>query len=201
MLFIDRLEPLLPAVPLEEVVLWHLPMGSSGAQLGDNYGTVGRAPGSDRWKYHSLGSFPLGDETPTWVYLIAFPDWHGERFVKIGIGLNQRVRTHQNRGGIVLQKVKVPRWQARVVERLVLQQYPRQSPHVPLPQGGDTECLVWEAGSKIQLSALARMTSGFKHESAQVFPDPEQLVSSGGVEGSTDLPPTATPNDSATSSA
>lgn len=159
--FIDRLEALIDTIPLEDVVLWHA--GGSTA--------VGRVPRSDRWLFYDLGSFPLGDETPTWVYLIAFPDWCGERFVKIGIGLNQRVRDHELRGGVVLQKVKVPRWQARIIERLVLRQYPRQRPKVPLPQYGDTECLVWEAAKTIRLPELVRMTAAVKPESAQLASD------------------------------
>ncbi|MFF9808289.1 hypothetical protein ACF1G5_24765 [Streptomyces coeruleorubidus] len=155
MLFNDRLEVLLPTIPLKDMVL-----------MNQGYSAVGRVPRTDRWHFYSLGSFPLGDETPTWVYLIAFPDWNGERFVKIGIGLDQRVRDHETRGGLVLQKVQVPRWQARVIERLVLRQYPRQRPRVPLPQFGDTECLVWEAAEKIQLTALVRMTAGIKSDTA-----------------------------------
>ncbi|MET8206235.1 hypothetical protein ABZT51_09345 [Streptomyces sp. NPDC005373] len=163
MRFTDRLEALNEAIPLEDVVLWH-----AGGHI-----AVGRVPRTDRWMFYKLGSFLLGDETPTWVYLIAFPDWCGERFVKIGIGLDQRVRHHETQGGVVLQKVKVPRWQARVIERLVLKQQPRQRPRVPLPQYGDTECLVWEAAEKIQLPALVRMTAAIKPESAQ--PAPERM--------------------------
>ncbi|MEV6007342.1 hypothetical protein AB0M29_11090 [Streptomyces sp. NPDC051976] len=161
--FIDRLEALNETIPLKDVVLWH-----AGGHI-----AVGRVPRTDRWAFYKLGSFPLGDETPTWVYLIAFPDWCGERFVKIGIGLDQRVRDHETHGGVVLQKVKVPRWQARVIERLVLRQYPRQRPQVPLPQYGDTECLVWETAEKIQLPTLVRMTAAIKPESAQ--PAPERM--------------------------
>ncbi|OEJ22990.1 hypothetical protein AR457_37950 [Streptomyces agglomeratus] len=174
MLFIDRLEALLPTIPLKDTVLWHM----------GGYGAVGRVPRTDRWTHYRLGSFPLGDETPTWVYLIAFPDWYGERFVKIGIGLDERVRDHETRGGVVLQKVKVPRWQARVIERLVLRQYPRQRPHVPLPQYGDTECLVWEAAERIQLPALVRITAGIKPDRAQLSPRRVDIGSNVGVEGS-----------------
>ncbi|MER6532136.1 hypothetical protein [Streptomyces sp. NPDC001508] len=159
--FIDRLEALIETIPLKDVVLWH-----TGGHI-----AVGRMPRTDRWIFYNLGSFPLGDETPTWVYLIAFPDWCGERFVKVGIGLDQRVRDHETHGGVVLQKVKVPRWQARVMERLVLRQYPRQRPQVPLPQYGDTECLVWEAAEKIQLQALVRLTAGIKPASPQPTSD------------------------------
>ncbi|MGA6158827.1 hypothetical protein ACPEIC_36390 [Stenotrophomonas sp. NPDC087984] len=170
MLFIDRLEALLPAIPLKDAVLWHLPMGSYGSEITDSYGAVGRVPRTYQWVYYDMGRFPLGDDTPTWVYLIAFPNWHGERFVKVGIGLDQRLRDHEAQGGVVLQKVKVPRWQARVIERLVLRQHLRQRPSVPLPQYGDTECLAWEAAAKIKLSALASMTAGARPESTANLP-------------------------------
>lgn len=160
MLFIDRLEALTPTIPLEDVIFWHA----------GGHSAIGRMPGTDRWKGYKLGNFALGDETPTWVYLIAFPDWCGERFVKIGIGLDRRIQDHTDQGGVVLQKVKVPRWQARIIERLVLREHPRQRPKVPLPQFGDTECLVWAAADRIRLQALVTMTAGLKPSHQEAAP-------------------------------
>ncbi|MGW3246531.1 hypothetical protein [Streptomyces sp. NPDC001070] len=158
MLAIDQLEVLKGISPLEDPVLWHEP--SDGQYL-----AIGFSPAEGIYLHHNFGRLPLGDESPTWVYLIDF-HWHGERFVKIGIGLDQRIRDHELQGGQVLQKVQLPRWQARAIERAVLDAYPRHRPLVPLPQHGDTECLVPSVASQINLRSLAKALQTRDHTSA-----------------------------------
>jgi hypothetical protein len=150
MLFIDQLETVKQETGLKDPVLFAIKQRSG-------YGGVGVDPSSERRTLvtFNLGNLPLGDLSPTYVYLLEFPDWHGERFVKVGIGLEPRLRSHYAQGGQLLQKVAVPRRLALAIERAILTRHKRYRPATPLPQSGDTECLVWQSASQINLLKYA----------------------------------------------
>jgi hypothetical protein len=154
MLFIDKLEPILATLPYIDPIL--------DAQRGAEYLPY-YACGIDHQHgervFINLGRLPLGDESPTYIYLIDFPDWHGEAFVKVGIGLFARLRDHERHGGVVLQAIEVPRWQAYAIEKMVLADWPSFYPTTPLPQRGDTECLVHATASQIELSRYVDLFS------------------------------------------
>lgn len=75
-----------------------------------------------RWKNHGdpettkVGTRP-DNETPTWTYLIRH-DGHG--LMKVGIGLDARLKQWQKRGWRVVVAVKPERQDAAAVERLIL---------------------------------------------------------------------------------
>ena len=151
MLIIDRLEPLAASMYRSAILFADMtPIGYGGIYIEDD--SQGHIP-------FNLGRLPLGEESPTYVYLVAFSDWHGERFIKVGIGLAQRVRNHELQGGKVLQKVLLPRWQAALIERAILREYPKYRPQISLPQQGDTECLDWDAAAQIKLARYVKLWS------------------------------------------
>jgi hypothetical protein len=152
MFFIDKLEPLLARLPYVDAVL----DAQRGAEDAPYY-ACGIDPQRGEWIFINLGRLPLGDESPTFIYLIDFPDWHGEAFVKVGIGLAARLRDHERHGGLVLQAIEVPRWQAYAIEQRILEEYPNFRPAMQLPQHGDTECLVREVASQLQLSQYVNL--------------------------------------------
>ncbi|MFI7131287.1 hypothetical protein ACIBQ1_36770 [Nonomuraea sp. NPDC050153] len=154
MLFIDKLEPLLATLPYIDPVL----DAQRGAKYLPYYACGIDAQHGER-VFINLGRLPLGDESPTYIYLIDFPDWHGEAFIKVGIGLAERLRAHERYGGVVLQAIEVPRWQAYAIERRILAEWPSFYPATPLPQNGDTECLVRAIASQIQLSRYVSLFS------------------------------------------
>ena len=93
-------------------------------------------------------------------------------YVALGIGLEPRLRSHYARGGQLLQKVIVPRRMARAIERAVLAGHERYRPAIPLPQSGDTECLVWQSATRINLMKYAGR--GGPRSSRQIFAGSDQ---------------------------
>ncbi|WP_127938229.1 hypothetical protein [Nonomuraea polychroma] len=148
---IDKIEPIL----LEMDYINPVMQAARGAPSLP-YTAAGIDPDSGKWVFIDFGKLPLGNDSPTFLYLIAFPDWHGEQFVKVGIGIFDRVRAHELRGGEVLQKIEVPRWQALIAEKMILNDWPRYRPRVPLPQHGDTECLPWEVANNLAITDYIR---------------------------------------------
>jgi hypothetical protein len=152
MLLIDKIEPLLADMKYSDPIL----DAKRGAKNLPYYAS-GIDPDLGERVFINLGRLPLGDESPTYLYLIDFQDWHGESFVKVGIGLTARLRAHERRGGTVLQAIEIPRWQAYAIERRILKEWPRFRPRTPLPQYGDTECLRREVGEQLRLSHYVRI--------------------------------------------
>ncbi|MER7500896.1 hypothetical protein AB0L05_02080 [Nonomuraea pusilla] len=158
MMLIDRLEPFLAELDYSDVVL----IAARGSKTLPYY-AVGYDGELDRWTFVSLGRLPLGNETPTFLYLICFPDWHGERFAKVGIGLINRIREHERHGGEVLHMIELPRWHARIAETMILADRPVYRPRTPLPQNGDTECMPWDFGLKLKLDRYLKQAVAKAH--------------------------------------
>lgn len=154
MLLVDRLEPYLAELDYRNPV-----MVASRYSRELPYYAAGLEMSRDVWVFINLGRLPLGNETPTFLYLIAFPDWHGEKFMKVGIGLIGRLRAHERHGGQVLEAIELPRWQARIAEAMILSDCPSFRPRVPLPQHGSTECMLWDFGKTLRLSRYVKRSA------------------------------------------
>ncbi|WP_344856141.1 hypothetical protein [Planomonospora alba] len=151
MLLIDKIEPILQELDYENPVM-------EAARYNNRlpYTGAGIDPELGYWVFINFGRLPLNNDSPSYLYLIEFPDWHGERFIKVGIGLANRIRDHERHGGRLLQSIEAPRWQVRIAEKIILEEWPRFRPTVPLPQSGDTECLIWDVRSKIKLRSYIK---------------------------------------------
>lgn len=161
MLLIDKIQPIIDGMRYADPVL----AARRGAKNLPYYAS-GIDPDVGERVFINLGQLPLGDDSPTYLYLIDFPDWRGEAFVKVGIGLAQRLRDHERHGGVVLQAIEIPRWQAYAIEQRILQEWPRFHPRTPLPQHGETECLLREVSGQLRLSRYVRIVADRKGRSA-----------------------------------